>query len=93
MTVDVQNSGSPSNDKLVLAKASASTAFYAAWSLTGLVGESELSNVGKIGCRLEGVPSIKLPFVSVPAGEGSGLAIACGLALANREAFKNSAKV
>lgn len=93
MTVDVNNCGSASNDRLVLAKTSASVAFYAAWSLTGIVGGSELGDIGSVGCRLEGNPSTRVPFVSASAGRGDGLGIACGIALSNRNAFKNSAKV
>lgn len=50
-------------------------------------------DVGNAGCRLEGVPSGRVPFVSAPTGDGDGLGLACGMALANSKAFKNSAKV
>lgn len=58
-----------------------------------MVGESELMGVGSLGCRLEGTPTEKVPFVSAPTGLGDGLGFACGMALANRNAFKNSAKI
>ncbi|XP_078394303.1 transketolase-like, partial [Cetorhinus maximus] len=71
----------PNNDRFVLSKGHAAPILYAAWVEAGYVEESELMNLRKLGCLLEGHPTPKLAFVDVATGSlGQGLGAACGMA-------------
>lgn len=70
-------------DRFILSKGHAAPILYAAMSEIGLVEESELLTLRKLGSRLQGHPDkLKLPGVEVSTGSlGQGLSIAAGMAL------------
>ncbi|XP_054431956.1 transketolase-like protein 2 [Pteronotus mesoamericanus] len=73
--------GHPDNDRFVLSKGHAAPILYAAWAEVGDVSESDLLNLRKIHCDLEGHPTPRLSFVDVATGSlGQGLGAACGMA-------------
>ena len=73
------------NDRFILSKGHAAPLLYAAWAETGLFPASDLLNLRKFGCDLEGHPTPRLPFVDVATGSlGQGLSVGAGMALAAR---------
>ncbi|XP_005075247.3 transketolase-like protein 2 [Mesocricetus auratus] len=71
----------PDNDRFVLSKGHAAPILYAVWVELGSIAESDLLNLRKIHCDLEGHPTPRLPFVDVATGSlGQGLGAACGMA-------------
>nr|CAH8831662.1 unnamed protein product [Trichobilharzia regenti] len=84
----------PSNDRFVLSKGHAAPILYAAWSEVGLFPESELLNLRKIDCDLEGHPTPRLPFVDVSTGSlGQGISNAAGMAYVGKYIDKASYRV
>ncbi|KAF6097669.1 transketolase like 2 [Phyllostomus discolor] len=84
----------PDNDRFVLSKGHAAPLLYAAWAEVGDVSESELLNLRKIDCDLEGHPTPRLPFVDVATGSlGQGLGAACGMAYTGKRFDKASYRV
>jgi transketolase len=76
---------SPDNDRLVFSKGHASPLLYAMVKAAGVIGDEELLSLRKLGSRLEGHPTPRLPWVDVATGSlGQGLAAAVGMALAAR---------
>ncbi|MEE6505849.1 hypothetical protein FKM82_005675 [Ascaphus truei] len=86
--------GNVNNDRFVLSKGHAAPILYASWVEAGFVKESELLNLRKINCDLEGHPTPKLPFVDVATGSlGQGLGAACGMAYTGKYFDKASYRV
>uniref|UniRef100_A0A8D0H8E2 transketolase n=1 Tax=Sphenodon punctatus TaxID=8508 RepID=A0A8D0H8E2_SPHPU len=86
--------GHPSNDRFVLSKGHAAPVLYAAWVEAGYIKESELLNLRKIDCDLEGHPTPRLPFVDVATGSlGQGLGAACGMAYTGKYFDKSGYRV
>ncbi|KAG7279853.1 hypothetical protein CRUP_016180 [Coryphaenoides rupestris] len=82
------------NDRFVMSKGHAAPILYAAWVEAGFVKESELLNLRKIDCELEGHPTPKLAFVDVATGSlGQGLGAACGMAYTGKHFDKSSYRV
>ncbi|KAF5903519.1 transketolase-like [Clarias magur] len=82
------------NDRFVLSKGHAAPILYGAWVEAGYVKESELLNLRKIDCDLEGHPTPKLAFVDVATGSlGQGLGAACGMAYTAKYFDKSSYRV
>ncbi|XP_012672142.1 transketolase-like protein 2 [Clupea harengus] len=82
------------NDRFVLSKGHAAPILYAAWAEAGFVKESELLNLRKLDCELEGHPTPKLEFVDVATGSlGQGLGAACGMAYTGKHFDKASYRV
>ncbi|XP_030626074.1 transketolase-like protein 2 isoform X1 [Chanos chanos] len=82
------------NDRFVMSKGHAAPILYAAWAEAGFVKESELLNLRKIDCDLEGHPTPKLAFVDVATGSlGQGLGAACGMAYTGKYFDKASYRV
>ncbi|XP_015233882.1 transketolase-like protein 2 [Cyprinodon tularosa] len=82
------------NDRFVLSKGHAAPVLYAAWAEAGFVKESDLLNLRKIDCDLEGHPTPKLAFVDVATGSlGQGLGAACGMAYTGKHFDKASYRV
>ncbi|XP_061592025.1 transketolase-like protein 2 [Cololabis saira] len=82
------------NDRFVLSKGHAAPILYAAWVEAGYVKESELLNLRKFDCELEGHPTPKLAFVDVATGSlGQGLGAACGMAYTGKYFDKSSYRV
>ncbi|WNI18589.1 transketolase [Actinacidiphila sp. ITFR-21] len=76
----------PGNDHLIFSKGHASPLLYAAYTAAGAITEEELlTTYRKLGSRLEGHPTPKLPWVDVATGSlGQGLPIGVGVALAGK---------
>ncbi len=81
---DFDDPGHPGNDHLILSKGHASPLLYAAYKAVGAIDEDELlTGYRKLGSRLEGHPTPRLPWVDVATGSlGQGLPIGVGVALA-----------
>jgi transketolase len=72
----------PGNDELVLSKGHASPLLYAMLRAAGAITEAELLTYRKLGSRLEGHPTPRLPWVKVATGSlGQGLPVGVGVAL------------
>ncbi|XP_076133211.1 transketolase-like protein 2 [Alosa pseudoharengus] len=82
------------NDRFIMSKGHAAPILYAAWAEAGFVKESELLNLRKLDCLLEGHPTPKLEFVDVATGSlGQGLGAACGMAYTGKHFDKASYRV
>ncbi|KAJ8360811.1 hypothetical protein SKAU_G00173360 [Synaphobranchus kaupii] len=82
------------NDRFIMSKGHAAPILYAAWAEAGYVKESELLNLRKLDCELEGHPTPKLAFVDVATGSlGQGLGAACGMAYTGKHFDKSSYRV
>ena len=84
LRIDPGSPRDPGRDRFVLSKGHAAPALYAALALKGFLPVSELTDLRKLGSRLQGHPDAnKLPGVDVSTGSlGQGLSMACGMALA-----------
>nr|XP_019592308.1 PREDICTED: transketolase-like protein 2 [Rhinolophus sinicus] len=84
----------PDNDRFILSKGHAAPVLYAAWAEVGDISESDLLNLRKIHCDLEGHPTPRLSFVDVATGSlGQGLGAACGMAYTGKFFDKASYRV
>ncbi|XP_066109541.1 transketolase-like protein 2 isoform X1 [Saccopteryx bilineata] len=84
----------PDNDRFILSKGHAAPVLYAAWAEVGDISESDLLNLRKIHCDLEGHPTPRLSFVDVATGSlGQGLGAACGMAYTGLHFDKASYRV
>ena len=64
----------PGNDHLIFSKGHASPLLYAMYRAAGAINERELLSFRKLGSRLEGHPTPRLPWVDVATGAlGQGL--------------------
>ena len=83
---DFDNPDDPRNDHLIFSKGHASPLLYSIYKAAGAVTEEELLTFRKLGSRLEGHPTPKIPWVDVATGSlGQGLPIAVGVALAGKK--------
>ncbi|MBD0739919.1 transketolase [Streptomyces sp. CBMA29] len=79
---DFDRPGHPGNDHLILSKGHASPLLYAAYKAAGAITDEELLTFRKLGSRMEGHPTPRLPWVDVATGSlGQGLPIGVGVAL------------
>jgi transketolase len=75
----------PGNDHLIFSKGHASPLLYAMYKATGAIDDRELLSFRKLGSRLEGHPTPRLPWVEVATGSlGLGLPVGVGLGMAGR---------
>jgi transketolase len=82
---DFDEPDNPDNDHLIFSKGHASPLLYALYKAAGAISDNELLTFRKLGSRLEGHPSPRLPWVDVATGSlGQGLPIAVGIALTGR---------
>uniref|UniRef100_A0A5S6NKT0 transketolase n=1 Tax=Xenopus tropicalis TaxID=8364 RepID=A0A5S6NKT0_XENTR len=94
MRYEAADPGNANNDRFVLSKGHAAPILYAAWAEAGYIKESDLLNLRKIDCDLEGHPTPKLPFVDVATGSlGQGLGASCGMAYTGKYFDKASYRV
>ncbi|XP_075691551.1 transketolase-like protein 1 [Rhinoderma darwinii] len=94
MKYDAADPGNYNNDRFVLSKGHAAPILYAAWAEAGYIKDSDLLNLRKIDCDLEGHPTPKLPFVDVATGSlGQGLGASCGMAYTGKYFDKASYRV
>jgi transketolase len=76
----------PNNDHLIFSKGHASPLLYSIYKAVGAVTDEELLTFRKLGSRLEGHPTPKIPWVDVATGSlGQGLPISVGVALAGNK--------
>lgn len=79
---DFANPDDPRNDELVFSKGHASPLLYAMLRAAGAITDEELLTYRKLGSRLEGHPTTRLPWVKVATGSlGQGLPLGVGFAL------------
>ncbi|WP_406404300.1 transketolase [Streptomyces sp. NBC_00879] len=83
---DFDRPGHPGNDRLILSKGHASPLLYALYRAAGVIDEKELFTFRRLGSRLEGHPTPRLPWVDVATGSlGQGLPVGVGMALAGKK--------
>ena len=83
LRLDYSNPKNPANDHLIFSKGHASPLYYAMLKATGRIDDEELLTFRKLGSRLEGHPTPRIPPTDVATGSlGQGLPIAAGVALA-----------
>ncbi|MFC0526645.1 transketolase [Phytohabitans kaempferiae] len=79
---DVTDPDDPYNDHLVFSKGHASPLLYAMLRAAGAISTEELMTYRRLGSRLEGHPTPRLPWVDVATGSlGQGLPLSVGMAL------------
>jgi transketolase len=79
---DFSQPDDPNNDHLVISKGHASPLLYAMLHAAAAIDDAELLTYRRLGSRLEGHPTPRLPWVDVATGSlGQGLPIGVGLAL------------
>jgi transketolase len=85
LRMDTQDLENPANDHLIFSKGHASPLYYAVLKAAGIIDDAELLTFRKLGSRLEGHPTPRIPPTDVATGSlGQGLPIAVGVALAGR---------
>jgi transketolase len=85
LKLDFTNPGDPANDHLIFSKGHASPLYYALLKAAGAIDDEELLTFRKLGSRLEGHPTPRIPPTDVATGSlGQGLPIGVGIALAAR---------
>jgi transketolase len=73
------------DDHLIFSKGHASPLYYSMLKATGRIDDAELLTFRKLGSRLEGHPTPRIPPTDVATGSlGQGLPIAAGIALAGK---------
>lgn len=83
LRMDPQNLDDPSADHLIFSKGHASPLYYAVLKAAGIIEDEELLTFRRLGSRLEGHPTPRIPPTDVATGSlGQGLPIAVGVALA-----------
>jgi len=82
---DFSQPGSPGNDHLIFSEGHASPLLYAMLRAVGAIGERELLSYRKVGSRLEGQPTPRLPWVEVATGSpGQGLPVGVGIGMTGK---------
>jgi transketolase len=77
--------GDPSADHLIFSKGHASPLYYAVLKAAGIIDDAELLTFRKLGSRLEGHPTPRIPPTDVATGSlGQGLPIGVGVAIAGK---------
>jgi transketolase len=75
----------PANDHLIFSKGHASPLLYALYRAAGAITDEELMSYRRLGSRLEGHPTPRLPWVDVATGSlGLGLPVGVGIALTGK---------
>ena len=83
---DFADPHAPGNDHLIFSKGHASPLYYAMLKMAGAISDKELLTYRRVGSRLEGHPTPRLPWVDVATGSlGQGLPIGVGVAIAGRD--------
>ena len=85
LRLDYSDPGNPANDHLIFSKGHASPLYYAVLKAVGAISDEELLTFRKLGSRLEGHPTPRIPPTDVATGSlGQGLPIGVGVAMAGR---------
>jgi transketolase len=75
----------PSSDHLIFSKGHASPLYYAVLKAAGIIDDAELLTFRKLGSRLEGHPTPRIPPTDVATGSlGQGLPIGAGIAISGK---------
>jgi transketolase len=83
LRMDPRSLDDPSADHLIFSKGHASPLYYSVLKAAGIIDDEELLTFRKLGSRLEGHPTPRMPPTDVATGSlGQGLPIAVGVALA-----------
>jgi transketolase len=85
LRLDYANPANPANDHLIFSKGHASPLYYSVLKAVGAIDDAELLTFRKLGSRLEGHPTPRIPPTDVATGSlGQGLPIAVGIAMTAR---------
>ena len=85
LRLDADRLDDPANDHLIFSKGHASPLYYSVLKAAGIVDDEEFATFRKLGSRLEGHPTPRIPPTDVATGSlGQGLPIAVGVALAGK---------
>lgn len=82
---DIKQPEYHNNDRLIFSKGHASPLFYGLWAVAAGsdISEAELATFRRFNSRLEGHPTMRLPYTEAATGSlGQGLSIGLGMALA-----------
>jgi transketolase len=83
LRLDFQHPHDPHNDHLIFSKGHASPLYYAVLKAGGAIDDDELLTFRRLGSRLEGHPTPRIPPTDVATGSlGQGLPIAVGIGVA-----------
>src|SRR3954470_16963336 len=89
LRLDYSNPSNPANDHLIFSKGHASPLYYSVLKAVGAIDDEELLTFRKLGSRLEGHPTPRIPPTDVATGSlGQGLPIGVGVAIAGRSLDK-----
>ena len=81
LRLDPKNQKNANNDNVIFSKGHAAPLLYALLAAAGIIPEKELATLRREGSRLEGHPSVAVPFVKVATGSlGQGLSQGVGMA-------------
>src|SRR3954447_5893019 len=85
LRLDYANPKHPGNDHLIFSKGHASPLYYAVLKAVGAITDEELLTFRKLGSRLEGHPTPRIPATDgAPGSLGRALPIGVGVAIAGR---------
>jgi transketolase len=85
LRLDLEHPDDPRNDHLIFSKGHASPLYYSMLKAAGAIDDAELLTFRKLGSRLEGHPTPRIPPTDVATGSlGQGLPIGVGVALTGR---------
>ena len=89
LRLEFGNPHNPANDHLIFSKGHASPLYYSVLKAVGMIDDEELLTFRKLGSRLEGHPTRRIPPTDVATGSlGQGLPIGVGIAMAGRQLDK-----
>jgi transketolase len=85
LALDYSRPREPHNDHLVFSKGHASPLYYGILKAAGAIDDDEFMTYRRLGSRLEGHPTPRIPPTDVATGSlGQGLPIGVGIALAGK---------
>jgi transketolase len=86
LRLDFRDPDSVARDHLIFSKGHASPLYYSMMKAAGAIDDQELLTFRKLGSRLEGHPTPRIPPTDVATGSlGQGLPIGVGIAIAARD--------
>jgi len=86
LRLDFSRPGDPHRDHLIFSKGHASPLYYSMLKAAGAIDDDELLTFRKLGSRLEGHPTPRIPPTDVATGSlGQGLPIGVGIAIAGKK--------